>query len=154
MFLKMSFKIDNVILDPDLDPSPDPNWAKIPDPNSMYLDPRFHNTDFYVDIFVCCCKFLFREENNFPASLSLAGYLASRGSSSGCPAGAWWAQACRCREEDQGGGAAAVGLDSGTRNPRGAHHAGQWWYTTLPGRFGALSSCSSSQETPPRSRVW
>ena len=33
MFLKIFFKIDNLILDPD------PNWAKIPDPNSMYLDP-------------------------------------------------------------------------------------------------------------------
>ena len=35
-----SFKIDCIFLEPDLDP--DPNWAKIldPDPNSMYLDPQ------------------------------------------------------------------------------------------------------------------
>ena len=36
----MFFKIDNVTLDPDpgLDPNPNPNWAKILDPNSMYFD--------------------------------------------------------------------------------------------------------------------
>ena len=34
------FKIDSITLDPDRDPNP--NWAKIldPDPNSMYLDPQ------------------------------------------------------------------------------------------------------------------
>ena len=38
IFLIFSLKIDCITLDPD----PDPNWAKIldPDPNSMYLDPQ------------------------------------------------------------------------------------------------------------------
>ena len=45
------FKIDNTVtLNPD--PNPDPNWAKIldPDPNSMYLDPQhwFCKTKFDV----------------------------------------------------------------------------------------------------------
>ena len=39
-----SFKIDitGITLEPDPDLDPDPNWAKIldPDPNSMYLDPQ------------------------------------------------------------------------------------------------------------------
>ena len=37
-FSKTDFKTP----DPDLYPDPDPNWAKIldPDPNSMYLDPQ------------------------------------------------------------------------------------------------------------------
>ena len=33
--LNFFFKIDSITLDLD----PDTNWAKIPDPNSMYLDP-------------------------------------------------------------------------------------------------------------------
>ena len=38
LFTIFSFKIDSINLEPD----PDPNWAKImdPDPNSMYLDPQ------------------------------------------------------------------------------------------------------------------
>ena len=40
LLLIFSFKIDSIILDPDLDP--DPNCAKIldPDPNSKYLVPQ------------------------------------------------------------------------------------------------------------------
>ena len=45
LFLISSFKNDSITMDPD----PDPNWAKIldPDPNSMYLDPQhwlYHST--------------------------------------------------------------------------------------------------------------
>ena len=41
LFKKISFKVDSIALDPD----PDPNWAKIldPDPNSMYSI-WIHNT--------------------------------------------------------------------------------------------------------------
>ena len=42
LFWIFSFKIDCITLDPDPDLDPDPNWARIldPDPNSMYLDPQ------------------------------------------------------------------------------------------------------------------